>query len=687
MKKTLIAWLIPLSLILWIFFVLASFFVVQKPFSAATAAALGRVSLDLLAAGWLSGVALLLGRWLLARIFPVTLSFSEYLIFSPALGLGVLALLGLGAGLLGLFQPLLFYGLTLLLSLVLSPQLLSLYRHWARRSVGSGPGRWITLYLLATAGLTLLLALLPPTDWDGLFYHLTGPKLYLAAGLVEGVDIPHLSFPALMEMLFTWSMLLRGDIAAKLLHTLFAFLLAGLVYLVGANFLNKKSAWLGVVILASMPMIHTLAGWAYNDLALAFYQLAALYGWLKYQVAKDSAETAVLERREAGRWLGFSGLMAGLAMGLKYTSFVTPLVIGLLILWPALSSLRRGLGRAALFDFIIFCTVTLLVAAPWYLKNWFFTGNPVYPFLYGLFGGQFWDPFRAEWYAAANSGIGWQPGTLLALPWLLTLGLRDANYWDGRTGPLLLLFLPLMIGYGLFYGRGKATATRPPALDALLIYGLAHFAFWTLGVVWSRALWQSRLLLPGLVALAPVAGWLWADLPRFDRPAFSLSRFANLGLGLTLALTLIDISLLTLKIDPLPYLTGLESEEAYLTRRLGSHYAALDHLNETLPAGAVVAFLWEPRSYFCRVECRPDSILDEFPHLVDRYRSAPAIAAYWRQSGVSHVLIHRTGLNFVLSDLPGTVDTMVLAGLEAEHLILVQDIAGSYQLYALEPEP
>ena len=68
----------------------------------------------------------------------------------------------------------------------------------------------------------LLVALLPPTDWDGLFYHLTGPKLYLQAGqIVGGIDIPHLNFPSLMEMLFTWAMLLRSDIAAKLLHALY----------------------------------------------------------------------------------------------------------------------------------------------------------------------------------------------------------------------------------------------------------------------------------------------------------------------------------------------------------------------------------------------------------------------------------------------------------------------------------
>ena len=693
MNKSLAFWLLPVLFVLWIFFVLSSFFVVQKPFTANQANAFGGVILNLLSAGWLTLLALTMGRWLLGRLLPSTLSFGETVILGSGLGFGVLGLLGLGLGLLKLFQPITMFGVTLFLTLVFSPQTLELARRWRRGPTGPAPGRLVTLYLTLIVSCTLLLALLPPTDWDGLFYHLAGPKRYIAAGgIVGGVDIPHLSFPSLMEMLFSWSILVRGDVAAKLLHTVFAGLLAGLAYLTSRKFFGEKSAWPAVVAFASMPMIHTLAGWAYNDLSLAFYQLASLYALINYRLSTDRA------RR---RWLIISGLFAGLAMGLKYTSFVTPVTVGLLILWGALRARRSSSDdlRQGLTDFITFSLVALLIASPWYLKNWFFTGNPVYPFLYGLFGGQFWDGFRADWYAAANTGIGLDTGKLIALPWLLTLGVGDVSYWDGRTGPLTLLFLPLILLYGVFYGRSNGlfaapsadetqdALSRPPALDYLLIYALAHFAFWTLGVIWSRSLWQSRLFLPGLVALAPVVGWLWADLPRFDVRRFALSRFVNVALGLTLTLSVFDIGLLTLKAGPVPVLLGLEAQDAYLTRRLGSHYAAIQEINQRLPDEAVVAFLWEPRSYYCRMDCRPDSILDEFPHLVDQYQTASAIADYWRQAGISHVLIHRTGLQFVLSDTPEVVDLAALRELETEHLSLLHDIAGAYQLYIVEPKP
>ena len=151
----------------------------------------------------------------------------------------------------------------------------------------------------------------------------------------------------------------------------------------------------------------------------------------------------------------------------------------------------------------------------------------------------------------------------------------------------------------------------------------------------------------------------------------------------SLALTIVDVGLFTLNINPLPYLAGLETREAYLTRRLGPHYATMQRINEGLPAEAAVVFLWEPRSYYCQHDCQPDSILDTFPHLVHQYGSAEDIVQAWQQAGVTHVLIHRSGLDFVLDESPDVIDTTVLAELESHFLRPVFDMAGVYQVYAL----
>ncbi len=717
MRKLKLRWLLIGAFILWSFFVLVSFFAVQKPFSVANALAAGNALLDLLAAGWLALIGLAMGTWFLGRLLPTDLPPIETVVLGTGLGMGALALLSLALGLVGLFRSPVAYGVTIALSAVLAPQIRQLFFRWRRWRLANRPNLPTTLYLLILALLTLLVALLPPTDWDGLFYHLTGPKLYLQAGRIIGsVDIPHLSFPSLMEMLYAWAMLLRGDIAAKLLHTLFGLLLGGLVYITARRLLNKKAAWPAVLVFASMPMISTLAGWAYNDLALAFYQLASLYTFVKYQI-RESGNQGI---RESGnlipptsnlqspipslqssipnlRWLVLSGIFAGLAMGLKYTGFVTPIVVVALISWYGVRRMPDGFDfKMLLLNLAAFFLPALLVALPWYVKNWAFTGNPVYPFLSSLFDGRYWDSFRTGWYSATGTGIGWRPGTLLALPILLTLGVRDVNYWDGRTGPLFLLFLPLMLLYGLFRYHHNASLSlarersgdgaRPTVLGPLLIYALAQFVFWTLGVIWSHSLWQSRLLLPGLVALAPVVGWLWSELPGFDLPQFSLSRFANVVIGLTLALTLIDTGLMTLKINPLPYLIGAETRDEYLTRRLGAYYAAVQQINERLPSNAVVVFLWEPRSYYCQRDCRPDSILDQLAHDQYVYGNANRIIEVWKRAGITHVLLYRQGLDFIKGEGTETLYQPAieqLVRMENQYFEEVFDVAGAYQIYTL----
>jgi hypothetical protein len=165
-----------------------------------------------------------------------------------------------------------------------------------------------------------------------------------------------------------------------------------------------------------------------------------------------------------------------------------------------------------------------------------------------------------------------------------------------------------------------------------------------------------------------------------------LGRFVNIAVGLTLFLTAIDVGFLTLQINPLPYLLGQESRDDYLARRLGAYYAAMQEINERLPAEAKVVFLWEPRSYYCQVDCRPDSILDEFPHLVNQYGSAGGIAQAWQAEGVTHVLVHRSGLNLILQEAPEKIDQTVLSDPQACCWQKDFDIVGAYQLYRFKAD-
>ena len=331
---------------------------------------------------------------------------------------------------------------------------------------------------------------------------------------------------------------------------------------------------------------------------------------------------------------------------------------------------------------------TLLAAAPWYLRNLALTGNPVYPFLYRVFGGGGWDAWRAAWYARAGSGLGWNPGALAALPWTLTLGVRDVNFYDGRVGPLFVLALPFLIAWSLrLLGRRRS---RQPVVGILLFFALVQYVLWMAGVIASRSLFQSRLLLPALVALCVPLAYVYDRLAVLDTRALSLRRLIGLSVALVLAANLCYQFLDVLRHRPLPVLVGQESREAYLDRSLGAHYAAMEQINERTPEGSRVLFLWEPRSYYCRRAAQPDAILERWAWLLHMHEGdLDSIAATLREEGYTHLLLYRAGLDLVLRarlDPLGEADSAALDMFLTTHARELASVGEAYALYEVLDE-
>jgi hypothetical protein len=628
-------WAIAALSFLWLAFVYASYFLVQqqRPLDGGNLQATGSTLLDLLTAAVILAVSAGLGgricRWAGIRLEEM----GERLILGCGVGLGALSMAVLGVGLLGWLNRWTIAALLGGAALLSLPDLVALGRACGTRRLDERPARGLRIYLCGTLVLALLVALSPPVDWDGLFYHLTLPRLYLEQGFISPLtDMPHQYFPGLMEMLYTAAMGLKGEGAAKLLHFGYMLLLGGSIYLLSMRHVGPSYGWHAVAAYAATPMVPVLGSWAYNDLALAFYQVTALYALLNWFRGRGRA------------WLALSAILSGLAMGNKYTAFVCPLTLVAFIL------LHLGRGRAPWREWAraltLYCGVTLLVAAPWYVRNLAFTGNPVYPFAYGLFGGAGWDEWRAAWYARSGSGLGADFGELLTLPWTLTLGLRDMNFYDGRAGPLYLLALPFVLAWAArLYGRRDG---RPAAVGYLLVYALVQYTFWVVGAMSSRSLFQSRLLLPAFAVLCAPVAFLFGELRELDTRALSMRRLIGMTVVLLLAANLCYQFLQTVRIAPLGVLVGEERREAFLQRNLGAHYAAMELVNERVPEEGRVLFLWEPRSYYCRSLAQPDAILERWAWLRHRYDGdLGEIARALGSEGYTHVLLHRAGLEFM----------------------------------------
>ncbi len=673
-------WCAIAVLILWIFFSLGAYYVTHKPFTPATiylinwqltnfnslsfsGSALLRSTIDILIALWIVLVALGCGLWWWRGLKPKKYHLGDKTLFSFGLGFGTIGLLMLLMGLLGLLSQPFLFGFMILLTFISIPVIMPFSRE-LRMAQWKRPSLLITFYLTIAIGLAFTLSLIPPILWDSLSYHLKGPWLYLQAGRIYAdIDLFPLNYPFLLEMVFMLGMGIRSDISAQLVHFFFTFLLAGMTSRIAVNGLKLKQGWTAVLLLFATPMILMLAPAPYNDLALAFVTLASLYAFSLWYETEDS------------RWLILSGIFSGLAMSLKYTSFLVPALIGLLLIWQYWRDPRRLLRLL-----ITFTLPAFLVAIAWYIKNWVFMGNPIYPF---VFNGRYWAEFRSFAHRDPGSGIGFDPIAILTTPYTLTLGINESGS-DTPIGPLFLALFPLI----LLYGFSRLGRNAPYAFRLLLLYVVTNYAFWLLGAINSGPMWQSRFILPAFAALCPVLAWIIDDIKRFDHDQFSLQRFVNLVLAVALLFGLVTQFGQWLTKNPLALIVGNRTPEAYLEFSLGNLYQASAEMTETLPADAVIQFLWEPRTYYCELDCRSDLSLDKYTYLEYLHTNPDAIAQALTEEGVTHLFVYNTGLQFLIKDGAQWVipdNPNAFQSFMDTHTIPVQQWDDTYSLYELVP--
>jgi hypothetical protein len=665
-------------IILWLFGVVAAYFWAHKPFDAGIVGGLGQSLLSV--AAWL-GVTWLgtaLGRriigGLLAAERPVT-----RLVLSAGTGLGLLSLLVLGLGLAGLLRPAVAWGLVLALGAMLWRDMWSSLvdlRAVRMPCPANSFQRWLAVYGGVGLSLTFVTALAPPTGWDTLVYHLTGPRLFIEAGrIVHPIDLPYLGFPGLGEMQFTLGLLLVGDRVAPLFHFGYGLLALVITASLARRAFGKDVAWLAVALLLSVPTFLSLMTRAYVDATLLFYATAAFYALVCWRELRTSADVA------SGRgWLAVMGLFCGFCGGIKYTAVAIPVALGLSLAWI---SRRDGL-RLIVGRLIRVAAIAMAVVLPWALENWLTTGNPIYPFFFS--DGVYWDEWRAWWYDRPGTGLATTaPWRLLTVPLEATImGTEGTPLYEATIGPLLLASAVLLVAVWRSLSREEQSIT-----GHMLLFSGVNYTLWLNGLARTALLLRTRFLFLTLGVVAVVGGVALDRLKGLRSPQLDVHWLARAVMSLTLALLLFSVLSRFVEVNPMPVVLGLESRDDYMVRRLGVYYVVIEDMNRELPSDAVVLFLWEPRSYHCHVRCWPDALLDRFLHTVYLYgHDADTIAAAWRAEGVTHVLFHRAGFENILKarfDPVTLADVQTLDDLRAHRLAAVDEWGDAYTLYELVP--
>jgi len=628
--------LLALATIAWGGFVVAAYFVVQKPFALQVAGHLMSLAWTLIVTSMLLFNALALGTFTIKQLIPETADDNPSLLaLAGGIGLGELGLLGFifAAGGATNLWVLLTAQILILGGSIWKGSLHSvgsLLKNSIAEMISSGliVPPWIKWAAILAFSLTFLRTLLPPVDaFDALLYHLTIPELWLHDGGLASYNFPHYWFPGLVEGAYLWGLGLGSEIVPQQIHFAWALFTTILIWDWTRRIWGDLTAGWALMLLISMPALLVLASWAYTDMALAFFGVAMLYT-LSY--GREQTDT---------RWWNLSAISAGMAMGVKYTSFVMPLTAVILIGTWKLHEKRDLYVEVTKFTFI-----STAVGILWYLRNWVWMGNPIYPF---LFGGRYWDQFRSDWFATPGTGSGWDIGALISLPLTITLGYQDINSIDADIGPLLLLALPFALW--AMAGRKQVETSRKITLTTIGFFALFSAAFWTYGYITTRDLWQTRLLLPAIIPFVIPASIGILSISALDTKRLRLSFVVSSVAAMSIFVNLLDISLSMIARNPLAVVTGFISSQSYFETYQPGYAHALQMISRT-PLDSRVYSLFEPRSYGAARSLQPDPILDNFPHDIYLYGKPEDIINTWHLQGYTHVLLNARAASLVLEN-------------------------------------
>ncbi|MBX3390835.1 MAG: hypothetical protein KF691_15405 [Phycisphaeraceae bacterium] len=413
----------------------------------------------------------------------------------------------------------------------------SLRRPPREASGGSRIGLWMIApgaFVLALAVMLVAAMEAPGILWssefggfDVLSYHLQLPREWLELGRLTPLNHNVYSYlPSYFESAFLtlqlWTFaprstvngvsgILANDgwraISCQLLHVGFGVVAAWMVAAATRETLARTkeggegaphgAGWVGAAAFLCVPWIVVVGSMAYNELAMCSLIAGAMVAALDRGIGATSR--AVL-----------TGWLIGVACGLKPTALVLAApMAGLALIW---FSPARGWIRLVAYA----AGAGFIALAPWLLRNWFASGNPIFPYAHGLFGDAHWTAEQYARFAHAHQFEGSWSDRLKMLIFIDPNDPAGARH-RGLMHPQWSAFFPI-VGAAAVIGL-VARSTRQ--CTGLLVASLAVqiLAWLTLTHLQSRFL--IPLAIPGamLIGLAASGAWLRAASRRRDRYA------------------------------------------------------------------------------------------------------------------------------------------------------------------------
>ncbi|MFH1282678.1 MAG: glycosyltransferase family 39 protein, partial [bacterium] len=269
-----------------------------------------------------------------------------------------------------------------------------------------------------------LITSLPEIFYDSLVYHLGIPKTYLiehSLGFLKYNFFQTLT--GICEHIFIWLLALGESQLCRMFNLLLGAVIVLAAFKVLKKIFSDFAAVSFCLLMASVPMYFiTITSTGSETLAM-FFMCASFI--------------SMIESEKASKYKDMSFLLFGLAAATKYTAFFGA---PLLFIW-AIS--KKDENQSYLTLFIRYGLIFSLPLLPHFIRNLSFTGNPFYPYLYGIFGFIKPDPdlFMA-WKNDLLANTRWGVFGFFGVVW--DASLRGVARHD-FLGPIFIAFAPFLL--------------------------------------------------------------------------------------------------------------------------------------------------------------------------------------------------------------------------------------------------
>lgn len=591
---------------------------------------------DLTVALTLTAISVSVGHAVCEKFRLKFLSAPEEIAFSLFVGTGVVALAVLFFGLAGWLRPL---PISLLLGaciVITRRSWVSLYRLITTSIQNLGDTREAAGIYLCLIIFLVLRAAVPPTAADEVIYHLPVTNAFVQRGEVYPMFDNSLgNLPFLIHMIYAVCLLAGSDIAARLFSVFLAIGISLAIFGFCSRYLTRRIGTVAMFAFFGAGIVVEIGVTARIDVSLAGMLFLCTCAMVNF-----------LDTGHRG-WLWVSALLAGFSLGIKHTAVIWLALIGFMFLVQRLIVNRERVPEV-LRTGIVYALLAFAVASPWYIKNYIWFHNPVYPLItgevaeFGPNGIRYFDANDEQRLDAHfNAARSEMPDVVkdqendLADAVKFRVQRHPLRWWEFFLKPnTYLMSEPSHYPNYLFLVIPLLVFVQKPRWILWLLTLSLGFVF---AVTWTS--WIARYLVPAYPALTVVASYTLVELSEGLKQRFApLKKLYIYAVVAALGVVLAGSVKSMRTFNSVSYLTGKASRQQTVSRL--TYYQPIQFINTRLPANARILLVGTQLSYGIEREHLSDEswFATKWRRALVRNASLEELNEDLKRQGFTHIL-------------------------------------------------